>query len=866
MVADTATTEQNAEEAAAAELLAATAFRRAKRRVFLLGAALLASSALLITLTSGWTWHTPPLWALLAVPASLLAARYYSFRIEYRREAVVFFLTEVPLAFAVVYLGTLPAVGAAALAALLLGVAIRRSSWFKVWLNVTVAVFEVSLAVTVFNAIAAVDALRSDVKPMALIAALTVAAVISSSTVVFAISFFEGSLLARLRTALSSGVWVTLVASVVGALAVAASMQWRPYALFSAIPVAAVWNTLRSHGRTSQRLRDLEELHQSAAVVGRSLHRADVAGLAMDEVQRLLRADRAALLVFSADTGKTSVAAAVGIPFTDLPAMVNDQRWFGLLAEGGASMLDQAKLRSLGIDLGGVERDVIVAPVRDGDRVVAVLLCSERSGATDRFDEGDVIRADALAARLGMALRNAQLHEQIEYEAWHDRLTGLPNRLQLEIELNRRLEAAPGPGAVTVLMLGIDRFRDVNATLGHQAGDRVLVELSRRIGAELEVGDFVARSAGDEVTVLISALNEEAALSRARILLSVAQRPYSVEEFDVALTVNIGVVMSAGDAANVSTLMRRADMSMHWAKTHHTGIEVYREEIDRRTPARLSMLSELRTAIDRRELEVFFQPKLDVSTGTIMGAEALVRWRHHIRGFVPPDEFIPLAETSGLMPELTEQVLQRAVAGISLFDQLGYRLQVAVNLSTLDLVDDKIISRVQHALRENNVDPDQLTLEITETALLSDAPRTLAAAEALRALGSHLSIDDFGTGYSSLSYLRTLPASELKIDRSFVSKLMTDARDEVIVRSTIDLGHNLGLKVVAEGVEQIEALDRLRLLGCDLAQGYCLTQPLPFERFLVWLASSGYPVQRHEGAVLGESDGAQASNTMPVAH
>ena len=600
--------------------------------------------------------------------------------------------------------------------------------------------------------------------------------------------------------------------------------------------------------------------------MGRSLHRTDVAALAMDEVQRLLRADRAALLTFAIDTGKAYEAATVGAPFTDLPATVTEQRWFGLLSEVGASMLDQAKLRSLGIDLGGVERDVIVAPVRDGDRVVAVLLCSERSGVTDRFDEGDVIRADALAARLGMALRNAQLHEQIEYEAWHDRLTGLPNRLQLEIELNRRLEAAPGPGAVTVLMLGIDRFRDVNATLGHQAGDRVLVELSRRVGAELEVGDFVARSAGDEFTVLVSATTDEAALARARTLLAVAQRPYSVDEFDVALTVNIGVVMSDGDTANVSTLMRRADMSMHWAKTHHTGLEMYRDEIDRRTPARLSMLSELRTAIDRRELEVFFQPKLDVSTGTIMGAEALVRWRHHIRGFVPPDEFIPLAETSGLMPELTEQVLQRAVAGISLFDQLGYRLQVAVNLSTLDLVDDKIIARVQHALRENNVDPDQLTLEITETALLSDAPRTLAAAEALRALGTHLSIDDFGTGYSSLSYLRTLPASELKIDRSFVSKLMTDARDEVIVRSTIDLGHNLGLKVVAEGVEQIEALDRLRLLGCDLAQGYCLTQPLPFERFLVWLASSGYPVQRHEGAVLGESDGAQASNTMPVAH
>ena len=428
MVADTATTEQNAEEAAAAELLAATAFRRAKRRVFLLGAVLLAISALLITFTSGWTWHTPPLWALVAVPLGLLAARYYTFHIEYRREAIHFNLIEVPLAFATAYLGSVMSVSVVAGVAVILGIAGRRSPWFKICLNGAAAVFEVSLAGAAFLVAAEFLDMPSQMRPLLLIGVLPVASLLSTMVIVVAISLFEGGFLGRLRSVLSRSVWVVVVSSVVGALAVAASLQWRPFAGFAAIPIVAVWNALRSHGRTAQRLRDLEELHQSATAVGRSLHRTDVAALAMDEVQRLLRADRAALLTFAIDTGKAYEAATVGAPFTDLPATVTEQRWFGLLSEVGASMLDQAKLRSLGIDLGGVERDVIVAPVRDGDRVVAVLLCSERSGVTDRFDEGDVIRADALAARLGMALRNAQLHEQIEYEAWHDRLTGLPNR------------------------------------------------------------------------------------------------------------------------------------------------------------------------------------------------------------------------------------------------------------------------------------------------------------------------------------------------------------------------------------------------------------------------------------------------------
>jgi hypothetical protein len=246
---------------------------------------------------------------------------------------------------------------------------------------------------------------------------------------------------------------------------------------------------------------------------------------------------------------------------------------------------------------------------------------------------------------------------------------------------------------------------------------------------------------------------------------------------------------------------------------------------------------------------VHFQPKVDLVTGAVVGAEALVRWEHPTRGSIPPLDFIELAEAAGLIGALTDQVITKSVAAIRLCNDLGYQLNVAVNLSTLDLLDEGLVDRVRRALRTEGVPADQLTLEITETALLADGPKALLTATALQRLGVQLSIDDFGTGFSSLSYLRMLPAHELKIDRSFITNVVTEDRDEVIVRSTIDLGHTLGLRVTAEGVEDDATLVHLAGLGCDLAQGFGISRPLPFNRFIAWLANSGFPVARNEWAI-----------------
>jgi diguanylate cyclase (GGDEF)-like protein len=397
------------------------------------------------------------------------------------------------------------------------------------------------------------------------------------------------------------------------------------------------------------------------------------------------------------------------------------------------------------------------------------------------------------------------------------------------------------------MMLGIDRFREVNETLGHGVGDAILQDMARRLELAIGPDDLLARVAGDEFAILIADDTDDTDDAGAELARRVAEtmgQPFRLDAAELVIDVSIGLAECLRRETDPATLLRQADVAMRWAKQYHSGVESYRLEIDHRTPEKLSLLGDLREALEHEHLDVHFQPKIDLVTGVVVGAEALVRWEHPTRGFVSPLDFVQLAETTGLITELTDQVISKSVAAVRLLNDIGFRLDVSLNLSTLDLLDDKLAARLSRRLAEQGVPADQITLEITETALLEDGVRALETAEALQSLGSNLSIDDFGTGFSSLSYLRMLPASELKIDRSFVTNLLTDHRDEVIVRSTIDLGHNLGLRVAAEGVEDEATRERLRELGCDLAQGFGISRPLPLSRFVAWLTTSGHQVAR----------------------
>ena len=792
----------------------------------------------------GAWWAAPPKvepwWVVVIIAAAFVAGEQLVLHVEFRRDALTVTLTEVPTALALMFLPLPVALIARLAASLVVLIGIFRQHPTKAFFNLLLQAGSLSLGYAVLFA------LRSgpwnEASFIDLFAAVVVVTSVDALLVVVVISLHEGHFLDKLRDEVRSGLPRTLITSVTATIAAALATAWPVLSMALLVPVLGVWSVLRANARTRQQLRDLEQLQELSSSLGASLHRAEIASVTVREVQRLLRADRVAVVLF--DMGDlSSHIASCGELMKDLPQTGDEIRWLPFI-KGPATIVDAETFESMGMGVSAPQGNVIVAPISDDGRPVGLLVVAERSGVAEGFEEADLLRVDTIVDRVSLALRNAMLLERIEYEAWHDALTDLPNRTMFERRLDEVLDAADPTGRVGMLMLGVDRFGEVNSTLGHQVGDRVLVELVARMRATIPPGTLLARLAGDEFGLILTDIDEQGLLDAARRVLQAAERRLSIGDFEVVVTLSCGAALCPDATSNAALMLRRADMAMHQAKVSHSGVEMYRGDIDQRTPERLSMLADLKLALEHGNLDVHFQPKVDLGTGRIVGAEALVRWNHPQRGFVPPIEFVQLAENTGLITTLTDQVLRKSISTIRLLNDLGFHLGVSLNLSTIDLLDELLAGRVERILADNGVPPDQLTLEITETALLADSNRTLQTAESLRRLGTHLSIDDFGTGYSSFSYLRVLPVSELKVDRAFVMNLLDDERDEVIVRSTIDLGHNLGLRVVAEGVEDMATLDRLRLLGCDLVQGYGIAKPMPFDRFLVFLNSGGYEPNR----------------------
>ncbi|MGI9644653.1 MAG: putative bifunctional diguanylate cyclase/phosphodiesterase, partial [Ilumatobacteraceae bacterium] len=463
-----------------------------------------------------------------------------------------------------------------------------------------------------------------------------------------------------------------------------------------------------------------------------------------------------------------------------------------------------------------------------------------RLGPVGKFAAQDVARARSITEQLAASLRKAMLHQRIEREARFDVLTELPNRASFERSVEGAAEEHDD-GELYVVVLDLDRVKEVNDTLGHKAGDALLIEVARRIELCLSPDHVLARLAGDEFAILGTAADEDEMSKLAQSCVAELSRPLVLDGLELVVTASAGVASVDVDAVEAAVALRHADIAMQNAKTQRLGVDVYRDEIDRRTPARLSMLGDLRAAIEDNQLHVNYQPKLDLGSGMVIGAEALVRWTHPVRGAVSPAQFVRIAEETGLIKQLTDMMLASSIAELRAIHDRGHRLGLSINLSTHDLLDNRLSTRVDDLLLDYDVPADMLTLEITESSLLIDAPRTRQTINELHEIGVRMSIDDFGTGYSSLSYLRRLPVTELKIDRSFVANLLLDEQDEVIVRSTIDLGHNLGLEVVAEGVENNEILERLRMFGCDIAQGFCISRPLAAHHFASWLATTSHP-------------------------
>ena len=615
---------------------------------------------------------------------------------------------------------------------------------------------------------------------------------------------------------------------------------WGAWMILAVTVMAAAVNVL--HHRLRRRYSNLVRLYDFTGGVAAVRPSQEMAQDIVDQARNILRARRGSLLVVEGDGFRRVVlddagmrvesAASAGL----LEAMV---LWSnkGVLAIRGAEgpVVDA-------LDADGL-RDAVMVPVAGDDGVVGVLAVADKLGDMVTFDSSELMLFEALAQAAGVALRRGQLVEELraeaaakQHQANHDALTGLPNRTFFSERLAEVTSKRPRGDRVGVLLMDLDEFKEINDTLGHDVGDAVLIRTGARLAEAVGGAGLVSRLGGDEFAVLVPSEPEDGFVELAQRIRDELGRPIPVEDMVLQIRASIGLAVCPDHGEKGARLLQRADIAMYSAKTNQLGVVEYTPDKDHHSTRRLGLVSDLRHAIDAEGLALHYQPKAELTTRQVVGVEALLRWEHPVHGMVPPDEFVPMAEHSGLIGPLTSWVLDRALAQQAEWAARGTTLGMAVNISARSLLHPSLVDEVADQLAQHGIEPASLTLEITETSVMADPVRSIDILGRLADLGVRLSVDDFGTGYSSLSRLTKMPVDEVKIDKSLVFNMLHDAGDLAIVRTTIDLARHLDLEVVAEGIEDELTWERLRQLGCRRAQGYYLSRPMPAAALDQWLA------------------------------
>jgi diguanylate cyclase (GGDEF)-like protein len=800
------------------------------------------------------------LWALIAVdavlvthdhaphvarplPAELLlllfiATSAFVVNVQLRREARSVFVSEVPLFLALLSLTPGQVVLVRALGAAI-GFGLVRGQFRqpqKLLFNTSLAAAEGGLAVVVLQIVTRTDS-PTPVLWLGGVLGASFASSFAALGVSTVIELMEGRPQWREPLRVAGGAFlISLPVTSVGCC-VWAAWDDDPWA---AVPLAVMAVVLLVGYRRYAVLREqhlaLERLYRFNQVVSHSPQLDDVLATVLHQAREILHAEQARLTFVPGETGEglEIVLGREGMVRTPGPSLERESWLLRRVLEEQVSVLVPRNTRDphhrRWLERQGV-RDCVLVPLMGEAGPVAVLAVENRMGDVRGFEHGEVQLLEAVAHQAAVALRNGELLEQLRHESLHDPLTGLPNRTNFQRDLEHRLAANHVGFAVGILDL--DAFKDVNDTLGHQEGDRLLCEIAARMTTAVPIEGAVARLGGDEFAVLLPHCTTPADAMRAgERLLQALSTPVVLAGIEVDVSASLGLALVPDHGYAVGLLLRRADQAMYDAKHHGRLVRVFEPELDTGSPSKLALVAELRQAISQGEVSVHVQPKVNAVTGVRTGAEALARWHTPARGYVSPHDFVPLAERSGLIRPLTELVLGQAVAACAGWQRAYPGVGVAVNVSVRSLDDVSLVLLVDRLLRRNSLPAKLLTLEITESHIMSDPEAALETLQELRTRGVRLSIDDFGTGYSSLSYLRRLPVDEVKIDRSFVQRMATEPGDAAIVRSIVELARNMGLVVVAEGVEDDATWEALAEMGVDEIQGFVVSRPVPVGVFV----------------------------------
>jgi diguanylate cyclase (GGDEF)-like protein len=799
------------------------------------GLALLGTVGLVAPLEVDSAFHLSP-WLLLAMFA---AAEVWPVHVEHRREAISFSLSAIPLAMGLYTLDP-TALVAVAVAGSAVPLLVARQVSLKLFLNLAQFWLSTVVAVVTFHALGGAGA--PELSTWAAVFAATVLAdAVQALVVTSAISLFQRRWEIEVWQLVAFA--ATVVDTAVG-LAAVVLLGVEPAAVaLLAVVVFVLLVSYRALNALRDRHGDLERLFDFTGAVGVAGLGDGLVSTVLEKVGELMHAERAWLYLGGADGDVHRTELVDGALRTHTVERGSpDARLHAVALRAGQAVLLPAADAAAGVatlEALGVS-EAMATPLLGSSSIIGALVVAERSGEVRPFSVHDLRLFGTVANHAGVSLESHRLFDDLRdqaalnaHQAMHDGLTGLPNRSMFAERLDAVLDRAV-PAAV--LLLDLDRFKEVNDALGHHHGDELLQEVASRLGSALRDGDLVARLGGDEFAVLLPGVaTVDAAVARARALVTVLERPFAVADVSVSVGASVGVVVAPRHGTDATTLLQRADVALYDAKAYQSGVESYEAGHDSHTAGRLALVAELQAAIAAGDLDVHFQPQLRLENGAVEGVEALVRWTHPLRGPVPPDEFVPVAEQTGLIRPLTLHVLERALSHVANWRAEGHALRVSVNLSARSLLQETLAEDVAELLARTGVPPEALCLEITETSLMAHPGRTLATLEALRAVGVSLAIDDFGTGYSSLAHLKGLPVQEIKVDKSFVCSMLDDASDEAIVRSVIELARNLGIRVVAEGVEDLPTAAALARAGCHLGQGYLFSRPVPPVGFGGWL-------------------------------